>query len=72
MVIGSTLGAEEGVVAGVIGPGVVEEVTCVCNLVVSHLFEGRGAVDDARGDAVVGVGLSQGLGAFKALDCDIG
>ena len=63
--------AEEGVVAGTVGPGIVEEVAGVVDLIVGQLVEGWRAIDDAGGDAVVGVGVRQGLGALKALLSDV-
>jgi len=56
---------------GVVGPGVVEEVAGVMDLIVSQVFDRGRAVDDVRGDAVVGIGISQGLGALKALLSDV-
>ena len=71
VVVGAAPRTKEGVVAGAIGPGVVEEVAGVMDLVVGQVF-GRGcAVDDAGGDAVVGVGVGQGFGALKALLSDV-
>jgi hypothetical protein len=67
VVVGTAPRAEEGVVAGTVGPGVVEEVTGVADLVVCQLVKGRRAIDDAGGDAVVGVSIGQGLGALKVL-----
>ena len=64
-------GAMEGVVAGTVGPGVVEVIAGVVDLVVGHVGEGWRAVDDARGDAVVGVSIRKCLGAFEALLCDV-
>ena len=58
--------------SGMVGPGVVEEVASVVDLVVGQLVEGRRAVNDAGGDAIVGVGVRQGLGALKALLGDVG
>ena len=57
--------------AGTVGPGVVEEVAGVVDLVVRQLVKGWRAIDDAGGDAVVGVGVGQGLGALKALLSDV-
>ena len=71
VIVSATPRTEEGVMVGVVGPGVVEEVTGVGNLVVGHLFKGRGAIDDAGGNAVIGISLGQGLGAFKVLHCDV-
>ena len=72
VVVGPAPRAEEGVVAGTVGPRVVEEVTCVMDLIVSQVL-GRGrAVDDAGGDAAVGIGVGQGLGALKVLLGDVG
>ena len=53
--------------AGTVGPGVVEEVAGVVDLVVCQLVKGWRAIDDAGGDAVIGVRVGQGLGALKAL-----
>jgi len=56
---------------GAIGLGVIKEVVSVIDLVVSQVLEGWHAVDDAGGDAVVGVGISQGLGALEVLLSDV-
>ena len=49
VVVGTTPRAKEGVVAGVVGPWVVEEVAGVMDLIVGQVF-GRGrAVDDTEG-----------------------
>jgi hypothetical protein len=71
VVVGAAPRAEEGVVAGTVGPGVVEEVAGMVDLVVGQLVEGWRAVDDAGGDALVGVGVGQGLGTLKALLSDV-
>jgi hypothetical protein len=71
VVVGAAPQAEEGVVAGTVGPGVIEEVAGVADLVVCQVLEGRRAVDDTRGNAVIGVGVGQGLGALKALLGDV-
>jgi hypothetical protein len=55
-----------------VGPRVVEEVACVVDLIVSQVLEGQHAIDDAGGDAVVGIGISQGLGALEVLLSDVG
>ena len=57
---------------GTVSPRVVKEVAGVMDLVVGQVFKGRCAIDDAGGDAVIGVGVGQGLGALKALLSDIG
>ena len=67
MVVGSAPQAEEGVVAGMVGPRIVEEIAGVVDLIVGQVFEGRHTVNDAGGDAVIGVCISQGLGALEAL-----
>ena len=54
-----------------IGPGVVEEVVGMMDLIVSQVLDRGHAVDDTGGDAVIGVGVSQGLGTLKALLSDI-
>jgi hypothetical protein len=56
---------------GAIGLGVIKEVVSVIDLVVSQVLEGWHAVDDAGGDAVVGVGISQGLGTLEVLLSDV-
>jgi hypothetical protein len=56
---------------GTVGPGVIEEVAGMVDLIVCEVLEGQRAVDDAGGDAVVGVGVGQGLGALKALLSDV-
>jgi hypothetical protein len=71
VVIAVAPGAVEGVMTGTIGPGVVEVVAGVVDLIVGHVGERWCAVDDTRGDAVVGVGVRECLDAFKALLCDI-
>ena len=72
VVVGTAPRAEEGVVTGAVGPGVVEEVAGVVDLVVRQLVKGWRAIDDAGGDAGVGVGVGQGLGALEALLGDVG
>jgi hypothetical protein len=72
VVVGTAPRAEEGVVAGMVGPGVVEEVAGVMDLIVSQVLDRGRAVDDTGGDAVVSVGVGQGLGALKALLSDVG
>ena len=56
---------------GAIGPEVVEEVVGVVDLIVGQVLNGGCAVDDAGGDAVIGIGVRQGLGALKALLSDV-
>jgi hypothetical protein len=58
-------------VVGTVGPGVIEEVAGMVDLVVGQLVEGWHAVDDAGGNAVIGIGIGQGLGALKALLSDV-
>jgi hypothetical protein len=72
VVIGSTPRAEEGIIMGVVGLGVVEEVTGVMDLIVSQVFEGWRAIDNMGGDVVVDIGVGQGLGTLKALGGDVG
>jgi hypothetical protein len=55
VIIGSAPRAEEGVVMWVVSPGVIIVVVSMADLVVGHLLEGWGTVDDAGGNAVVGV-----------------
>jgi hypothetical protein len=43
---------------GVVGPGVIVVVVGMVDLVVGHLLEGQGAVDDVGGDVVIGIGIS--------------
>jgi len=57
---------------GVVGLGVVEEVTGVMDLIVSQVFEGWRAIDNMGGDVVVDIGVGQGLGTLKALGGDVG
>jgi len=57
---------------GVVGPGVVEVVAGVVDLIVSQVLKGWHAIDDAGGNAVVGVSVGQGLGALEALLGDVG
>ena len=71
MVIGIAPCAVKGVVAGTVGPGVIEVVAGVVDLVVGHMSKGGHAVDDPGGDAVVGVGVSKCLDAFKVLLHDV-
>jgi hypothetical protein len=71
VVVSAAPRAKEGVVTGMVGPGVVEEVAGVADLIVCQVLEGRRAVNDARGDAVVGVGIGQGFGTLKALLGDV-
>ena len=54
-----------------VSPRVVIIVAGMADLVVSHLLKGGHAIDDAGGDAVIGVCISQGLSAFKALLGDV-
>jgi hypothetical protein len=67
VVISATLCIEEGVMAGMIGLGVVKVVAGMVDLIVGHVSKGGCAVDDPRGDAIVGIGISEGLGTFKVL-----
>ena len=72
VVVSTTPRAKEGVVVGMVGPRVVEEVAGVVDLIVGQVF-GRGrAVNDAGGNATVGIGVGQEFGALKALLGDIG
>ena len=71
VIVAAAPGAVEGVVAGTVGPGVVEVVAGVVDLVVGHVGKGWRAVDDTRGDAVVGVGIRECLDAFEALLRDV-
>ena len=41
--------------AGAVSLGVIEEIAGMVDLIVSQVFEGRGAVDDSGGDVVVGI-----------------
>ena len=61
----------KGVVAGTIGPRVVEVVVGVVDLVVGHVGKGGHAVNNPGSNAVVRIGVSEGLDAFKALFCDV-
>jgi hypothetical protein len=54
-----------------VGPRVVKEVAGMVDLIVHQVLEGQRAVNDARGDAAVGVGIGQGLGALEALLSDV-
>jgi len=58
VVVGFAPRAEEGVMAGTVSPGVIVVVTCIGNLVVSHLLLGWGAIDNMGGNVVVSVGIS--------------
>jgi len=71
VVVAVAPGAVEGVVTGAVGPRVVEVVAGVVDLVVGHVGERWRAVDDAGGDAVVGVGVCKCLDAFEALLRDV-
>ena len=71
VVVGATLCAEEGVMLGAVSPEVIEIVIGMVDLVVGHVGKGGHAVDDPRGDAVVGVGVCEGFDAFEALFCDV-
>ena len=64
-------GAVEGVVAGTVSPGVVEVIAGMVDLVVGHVSKGWCAVDDAGGDAVIGIGVRECLDAFEALFRDV-
>ena len=72
VIISAAPRAEEGVVAGAVGPGVIEEVAGMMDLIVCEMFAGRRAVNDARGDAVIGIGVGQSFGALEALLRDVG
>jgi hypothetical protein len=67
VVVGATPRAEEGVMMGAVGPGVIEEVAGVADLVVGQVLEGWRAIDDAGGNVIVGIGVGQGLGTLEAL-----
>jgi hypothetical protein len=56
---------------GAVGPGVVEEVTSMANLVVGQMLKGGCAVNDMGGNAVIGICVSQGLGTLEALLSDV-
>jgi hypothetical protein len=56
---------------GAVSPGVVEEVVGVVDLVVGQVFKRWRAVDNVGGDAVIGVGVGQGLSTLKALLSDV-
>jgi hypothetical protein len=58
-------------VTGAVGPGVIKEVASMVDLIVSQVFEGWHAIDDVGGDAVVGIGIRQGLGTLEALLSDV-
>jgi hypothetical protein len=55
VVVAIAPGAVEGVVAETVGPGVVKVVAGMVDLVVGHVGKGRRAIDDAGGNAVVGM-----------------
>jgi len=44
--------------AGTVSLEVIIVVVGMVDLVVGHLLKGRGAIDDAGGNAVVGIGVS--------------
>ena len=71
MVVTVTPGAVEGVMAGAVSPGVIKVIAGVVDLIVGHVGKGWHAVDDTGGDAVVSVGVGQGLGTLKALLSDV-
>ena len=71
VVVAIAPGAVEGVVTGAVGPRVVEVVAGVVDLVVGHMGERWRAVDDAGGDAVIGIGIRERVDAFKALPRDV-
>ena len=56
---------------GTVGPGVIKEVVGMVDLVVGQVLDRGHTVDDAEGDAVVGIGVGQGLGALKVLLSDV-
>ena len=51
----------------VVSLGVVEEVVGVVDLIISQVLEGGHAIDDAGGDVVVCVHISQRLGTCEVL-----
>ena len=52
---------------GAVGPGVVEEVVGMIDLIVGQMLERGHAVNDVGGNVIVGVRVGQGLGALEAL-----
>ena len=71
VVVGTAPRAKEGVVVGAVSPGVIKVVMCMGDLIVGHLLKGQCAIDDVGGNAIVGIGLGQGLGTLKVLDRDV-
>ena len=71
VVVAVAPGAVEGVVAGTVGPGILEVVVGMVDLVVGHVGKGRHAENDAGGDAVVGIGVCECLDTFEALLRDV-
>jgi hypothetical protein len=71
VVVAVAPGAVEGVVVGMVGPGVVKVVAGVVDLIVGHVGKGRCAIDDTGGDAVIGIGVCKCLDAFEALFGDV-
>jgi len=69
VVVAAAPGAVEGVVTGTVGPWVIEVIAGVVDLIVGQV--GRRAVDDAGGDAVIGIGIRERVDAFKALPRDV-
>ena len=57
--------------AGAVGLGVIKEVAGMVDLIVSQVFEGGCTIDDTWDDVVVGICISQGLGALEALLSDV-
>jgi hypothetical protein len=71
VVIGTAPCTEESIVAGAICLRVVEVDVGVVDLIVSHVAKGGCAVNDARGDVCVGIGVAQGFDACEALLRDV-
>jgi hypothetical protein len=71
VIVAVTPCAVESVMAGAIGPEVIEVVVGIVDLVVSHVDKGGHAVDDSRGNVVAGVGVCEGFDAFEALLCNV-
>jgi hypothetical protein len=58
VVVAVTPSTVEDVVAGTVGPGVVEVVVGMVDLVVGHVGKGRCAVNDSGGNTCVGIGIT--------------